>query len=391
MGINASGNLGNGELDMNRLQGAKAKVETYIRNNEVTLGILFSVLDTDSNKRIDMNEFKNKMRQLHTGLDEEEMSVLFRSMDRNSDRSIAYGELVEMFSEINTKQIIKKMQGIVTKSKLSAETFFNNECREDSTKLKMSLGDFNRLIKSLYERVSPAELVYVQRHFDRGSKGYVSKQEFLSILNQDVMMQNVGSAGFTLDIEDIIKPLATRCRNFNYNVAAVFDNYDRNKNGRLSAEELRDALQKDFSITLEQDEVKGITDFFVNKYKTKEITKTAFIDLLQNSQFKNKADAQEARKSLYDLKQRFETTKTTPQRFLQEANPEKSELITIRLFKITLNNLKLLTLPNINNLTKYMDKKNDGFISIGDFAAEVNNSYNAGATMKSTTRSGKWA
>ena len=319
------------------------------------------------------------------------MNVLFRSMDRNSDRSIAYGELVEMFSEINTKQIIKKMQSIVTKSRLSAETFFNNECREDSTKQKMSLNDFNRLIKSLYERVSPAELVYVQRHFDRGNKGYVSKQEFLSILNQDVTMQSVGSGGFQLDIEDIIKPLATRCRNFNYNVAAVFDNYDRNKNGRLSAEELRDALQKDFSISLEQDEVKGITDFFVNKYKTKEISKTAFIDLLLNSQFKNKADAQEARKSLYDLKQRFETTKTTPQRFLQEANPEKSELITIRLFKVTLNNLKLLTLPNINNLTKYMDKKNDGFISIGDFAAEVSNSYNAGATMKSTTRSGKWA
>jgi Ca2+-binding EF-hand superfamily protein len=291
MGVNASGNLGGGEFDMNRLQGAKVKVETYIRNNEVTLGILFSVLDTDSNKRIDMNEFKNKMRQLHTGLDEEEMNVLFRSMDRNSDRSIAYGELVEMFSEINTKQIIKKMQGIVTKSKLSAETFFNNECREDSTKQKMSLNDFNRLIKSLYERVSPAELVYVQRHFDRGNKGYVSKQEFLSILNQDVTMQNVGSGGFQLDIEDIIKPLATRCRNFNYNVAAVFDNYDRNKNGRLSAEELRDALQKDFSISLEQDEVKGITDFFVNKYKTKEISKTAFIDLLQNSHFKNKADA----------------------------------------------------------------------------------------------------
>lgn len=62
MGVNASGNLGGGEFDMNRLQGAKTKVETYIRNNEVTLGILFSVLDTDSNKRIDMNEFKNKMR-----------------------------------------------------------------------------------------------------------------------------------------------------------------------------------------------------------------------------------------------------------------------------------------------------------------------------------------
>ena len=186
-GINASGNIG-GEFDMNRLQGAKAKVETYIRNNEVTLGILFSVLDTDSSKHIDMNEFKTKMRQMHTGLDEEEMNVLFRSMDRNNDRSIAYGELVEMFSEINTKQIIKKMQSIVTKSKLGAETFFNNECREDSTKQKMSSNDFNRLIKSLYERVSPAELVYVFRHFDRGNKGYVSKQEFLSILNQDVMM-----------------------------------------------------------------------------------------------------------------------------------------------------------------------------------------------------------
>ena len=49
---------------------------------------------------------------------------------------------------------------------------------------------------------------------------------------------------FSLSIEDVIKPLATKAKRFNANIGGMFDKYDKDRNGRLSAEELRSALSK---------------------------------------------------------------------------------------------------------------------------------------------------
>ena len=41
---------------------AKAKFENYLRSQNVTLKMMFSVLDTNSDKAISITEFKNKCR-----------------------------------------------------------------------------------------------------------------------------------------------------------------------------------------------------------------------------------------------------------------------------------------------------------------------------------------
>lgn len=138
----------------------------------------------------------------------------------------------------------------------------------------------------------------------------------------------------------------------------------------------------------------------MNKYKTKEISKTAFIDLLSTEFRSQKCDAAVARKSLYDIRGRVEVMKTTPQRLLAEHSQDGStDEVSIRTFKIAVNSLKVLTQYNIDNLAKYLDKdNNDGFISANGFAAEVSNAYNSdfnatqkGSTMGATGRSNKWA
>jgi Ca2+-binding EF-hand superfamily protein len=52
---------------------------------------------------------------------------------------------------------------------------------------------------------------------------------------------------FSISIEDIIKPLAFKIKKFKVNVAQLFDNYDVNKNGKLSAEEIAKALKSDMN------------------------------------------------------------------------------------------------------------------------------------------------
>ena len=68
---------------------------------------------------------------------------------------------------------------------------------------------------------------------------------------------------FNLSIEDIVKPLATKIRKFNVNLNWLFDKYDTDKNGRLSAEELRDALAKN-KLILSNDDVLILKEYFRN-------------------------------------------------------------------------------------------------------------------------------
>jgi len=170
------------------------------------------------------------------------------------------------------------------------------------------------MVRSLYEKVTAPEIAHIFKHFDKGNKGYVSKNDFLTTFNSEIR-ETQTQQGFQLGIEDIIKPLATRIRKYNVNVNKIFKDYDKNHNGRLSAEELANAMLTDYGIKMQEDEIKGIRDYFMNKYKSKEIPNSAFTELL-NTKFEKKTDAAEARKSLYDIRNRLEVQKQTPQRLI---------------------------------------------------------------------------
>lgn len=230
----------NSASDANKVSSAKIKVENYIRSQDINLGVIFSILDTDSNKQITRVEFKQKLKAMHMRLDDEEISSLFKQLDSNSDGAVGYSELVEMFSAINTQQLIRKMQTVIQGSKVEPEFFFNRHCKSDGTQSRMSQEDFSRMVQSLYEKVTKAEITHVFRHFDKGRKGYITKQDFIAAFNSEVRETY---QGFQISIEDIIKPLATKVRKLNANISKVFDDYDRNKNFRLSAEELSMGLR----------------------------------------------------------------------------------------------------------------------------------------------------
>jgi hypothetical protein len=86
----------------------------------------------------------------------------------------------------------------------------------------------------------------------------------------------------------VIKPLATKCRRFNLNLSVQFDKYDLNRNNSLSAEELRAALAKN-QISMTDDDVMIIKEYFLNKTRSDSITKQDFIALM-NTQFDRKFD-----------------------------------------------------------------------------------------------------
>ena len=73
---------------------------------------------------------------------------------------------------------------------------------------------------------------------------------------------------------------------------------------RLSAEELKEALAKDYNVVLDANEVKVCSDYFHQKFKTRQIKKMDFIKLLR-TEWDRKHDKAEARESLFAIKNKL--------------------------------------------------------------------------------------
>jgi Ca2+-binding EF-hand superfamily protein len=75
-----------------------------MQDQDITLSTLFKLIDTNSDESLTMAEFKQKLKALHTPLDDGEMEFLFKHLDKAAKGSIDYQMFVSEFPEINSKQ-----------------------------------------------------------------------------------------------------------------------------------------------------------------------------------------------------------------------------------------------------------------------------------------------
>ena len=148
-------------------------------------------------------------------LDEDECSAIFRKLDINNSGDISFDEFVNEFASINTEKVIQKMKKILIQGKIDPETYFDKQAESDRTKQKMTHAEFRNLLLYIQPQLIKREIYHLQKHFDRGNKGQVTKMDFLHVLQSEYIEQKV----FNLSIEDVIKPLATKARKFNANLS----------------------------------------------------------------------------------------------------------------------------------------------------------------------------
>jgi len=74
---------------------------------------------------------------------------------------------------------------------------------------------------------------------------------------------------------------------------------------------LRDALNEDHGIILHAEELRTVKEYFMNKYRSQQISKQAFVELL-TTKFETKSDGVEARKCLVDVRNKLDAMKKTP-------------------------------------------------------------------------------
>lgn len=90
-----------------------------------------------------------------------------------------------------------------------------------------------------------------------------------------------------------------------------------------------------------------------------------FIDLI-NTKFERHFDSEEAKQSLITLKQKLISLDQSTIQFLGPYDYEKLGKLTLRNFKVAVNNAHALNQYSIDNLARYLDKDNSGLISINE-------------------------
>lgn len=57
------------------------KINSFLMKQNVTLSVLFNVIDTNADQSLSKGEFNAKMKALHLNLKDEEIGALFKKLD----------------------------------------------------------------------------------------------------------------------------------------------------------------------------------------------------------------------------------------------------------------------------------------------------------------------
>lgn len=116
------------------------------------------------------------------------------------------------------------------------------------------------------------------------------------------------------------------------------------------------------------EEVATMHEFFRAKFRRSEVRRAEFAELL-NKQSVRKYEPKPAKTALARIKVELRKTDRNIERLLTAAaQKDFPGYVNLRAFKLAIFTLGILTQPQVNNLAKYMDRRNDGMILISEVA-----------------------
>ena len=89
------------------------------------------------------------------------------------------------------------------------------------------------------------------------------------------------------------------------------------------------------------------------------------------TQFSNVSDAATAQQTLQNTNKKLTAKHMTVDAYFRSYDYEKTGKLTLRNFKYAIHSLAVGNFTEIDNLAKFLDKANDGFIKIQDIESAV--------------------
>ena len=112
---------GNKGIPVALLQSAIEKVNAFLLSQDLTLSMLFNVIDVNSDSQLSKAEFKHQLNAMHLDLKPEELDALFKKLDLDNDGQVTYQEFISAFARVSTVQIISRMQKLLYGANMSIE------------------------------------------------------------------------------------------------------------------------------------------------------------------------------------------------------------------------------------------------------------------------------
>lgn len=88
-------------------------------------------------------------------------------------------------------------------------------------------------VTSMVPKTAAFEIQGLFSHFDQRNQGFILKEEFVAAFGRAV-----SEKPFSINIEDLIKPISHHIKTKGTNISVLFQKADANNNGRLSAQEV---------------------------------------------------------------------------------------------------------------------------------------------------------
>lgn len=149
----------------------------------------------------------------------------------------------------------------------------------------------------------------------------------------------------------------------------------------LSAAELQAALKDLLRFEMTTDEVKTMHEFFRAKFRRPEVKRAEFAELI-NKQPVRKYESKGAKAALAAIRNQLRKSGRSIESVLAtQKTTEFPGEICLRGFKLSVYSLGCLTQQQVNNLAKYLDKRNNGMIQFSDINLALNTDQYSPATV----------
>lgn len=248
------------------------------------------------------------------------------------------------------------MRRILYGASMSVEHLVTTHCQGS----RITKQEFRKLVRSLIDKLADFEIDSIFKELDRTNAGSIPRDQFLDLFGRDEQEKL-----FQTGIEDIIKPLVTFLARKKLTVVDLFNKYDQNKNQMMSAQELQAALKDLLKFEMSPDEVNTMHEFFRAKFKRSEVKKAEFAELLKK-ETKRFYEAKGAKSALASVKKKLRESGRAIEAVLSQQQAIFPGEVTIRGFKLATYSLGCVTQQQVNNLARYMDRRNNGMILIAD-------------------------
>ena len=134
----------------------------------------------------------------------------------------------------------------------------------------------------------------------------------------------------------------------------------------MSAKELAVAIKAMLQFEMTDEEIQTMHEFFRAKFRRSEVKRTEFQDLIEKKTVR-KYDSANARRALQRIRAQLQKSGNRDiTTILSRAQGSYAGEVTSRNFKLQVFSLGCLTQQEVNNLSKYMDRSNNGMIKISD-------------------------